>query len=50
VNIKQQLELANEKILTLKADISRLERELQDRNARLDQTTLSFNGKDKESV
>ena len=48
INTKQQLDLANQKIVDLKGQIDRLTADLSDKNNRLDNTTSDFNGKDRE--
>jgi hypothetical protein len=50
LNTKQQLDLANQKIVDQRGQIDRLNTDLQDKNQRLDNTTSDFNGRDREFV
>jgi hypothetical protein len=50
VNTKQQLELANQKIKDLKAQIDRINKDLVDKTSRLDNVAQSFYGKDVEAA
>lgn len=50
INTKQQLELANQKIVDQRVHLEKTTKELTEKKEKLESTMSNFNGKDKESV
>jgi hypothetical protein len=50
INTKQQLELANQKIVDQRVHIEKTTKELTEKKEKLESTISNFNSKDKESV
>ena len=50
INTKQQLELANQKIVDQRVHLEKTTKELTEKKDKLESTMSNFNGKDKESA